>query len=262
MRALWRWLFLVLLAGLLLQLFFIVRIAAMLVIDPQSTAFERSEVWRVLSEKGELRWRQQWTPYSQISNNLKRAVIASEDDGFVNHDGVDWDALEKAWQKNAIAEQRLAKAQEQAAKAQAKIASKHPAKAASVPPKPVKAPKVIGGSTITQQLAKNLFLSGERTFLRKGQEFVLTLLLEAILNKQRILEIYLNNVEWGEGVFGAEAAAQHYFRKPASQLSTYEAARLAVMLPRPKYFEKLPNSSYVAGRAGVIANRLEGAELP
>jgi monofunctional biosynthetic peptidoglycan transglycosylase len=126
----------------------------------------------------------------------------------------------------------------------------------------VKAPKVVGGSTITQQLAKNLFLSGERTFLRKGQEFVLTLLLEAVLSKERILEIYLNNVEWGEGVFGAEAAAQHYFRKSAAQLSAYEAARLAVMLPRPKYFEKLPNSSYVAGRAALIARRLEGAELP
>jgi len=262
MKALWRWLFLVLLAGLLLQLFFVARIAAMVVMAPQSTAFERSEVWRVLTETGGLRWQQQWVPYNQISNNLKRAVIASEDDGFVNHDGVDWDALEKAWQKNAIAEQRLAKAQEQAAKAQARSTGKHPAKVAAVPPKPIKAPKVIGGSTITQQLAKNLFLSGERTFLRKGQEFVLTMLLEAMLNKQRILEIYLNNVEWGDGVFGAEAAAQHYFHKPASQLSTYEAARLAVMLPRPKYFEKLPNSSYVAGRAGVIANRLENAELP
>jgi len=250
---------LVLLAGLLLQLFFAARIAAMLVIDPQSTAFERSEAWRVLSEKGALQWRQQWTPYSKISNNLKRAVIASEDDGFVNHDGVDWDALEKAWQKNAIAEQRLAKAQEQAAKA----AGKHPAKAAAAtPPKPVKAPKVVGGSTISQQLAKNLFLSGERTFLRKGQEFVLTMMLEAVLGKQRILEIYLNSVEWGEGVFGAEAAAQHYFHKSAAQLSSYEAARLAVMLPRPKYFEKLPNSSYVAGRASIIVNRLESAELP
>lgn len=262
MKAVLRWLFLVLLAGLLLQLFFVTRIAAMLVIDPQSSAFERSEAWRVLTETGGLRWRQQWVPYSKISNNLKRAVIASEDDGFVNHDGVDWDALEKAWQKNAIAEQRLAKVREQAAKAQARVASKNPVKAASTPPKPVKAPKVIGGSTITQQLAKNLFLSGERTFLRKGQEFVLTLLLEAVLNKQRILEIYLNNVEWGDGVFGAEAAAQHYFRKPAAQLSSYEAARLAVMLPRPKYFEKLPNSSYVAGRARVIANRLDYAELP
>jgi monofunctional biosynthetic peptidoglycan transglycosylase len=121
---------------------------------------------------------------------------------------------------------------------------------------------VVGGSTITQQLAKNLFLSGERTLLRKGQEFVLTMLLEALLSKQRILEIYLNSVEWGEGVFGAEAAAQHYFRKPAAQLSAYEAARLAVMLPRPKYFEKLPNSAYVSGRAGVIVNRMPSAELP
>jgi monofunctional biosynthetic peptidoglycan transglycosylase len=263
MRPLLTWLGLALLAGLLLQLFFVARIATMLVIDPQSTAFERSEAWRVTTEKGELRWRQQWTPYDKISNNLKRAVIASEDDGFATHDGVDWDALEKAWAKNSKAEERVAKAQAQAERAQAKSAAKNPAKAAApTPPKPVKAPKVIGGSTITQQLAKNLFLSGERTFMRKGQEFVLTLLLEALLSKERILEIYLNSVEWGEGVFGAEAAAQHYYRKPAAQLSTYEAARLAVMLPRPKYFEKLPNSSYVSGRAAIIAERLGNATLP
>jgi crossover junction endodeoxyribonuclease RuvC len=99
-------------------------------------------------------------------------------------------------------------------------------------------PKIVGGSTITQQLAKNLLLSGERNLLRKGQEFVLTMALEHTLSKQRILEIYLNNVEWGEGVFGAEAAAQHYFRKPASRLTPYEAARLAVMLPQPKRFEE------------------------
>ncbi len=265
MKAAWRWLVWVVVAGLLLQLFFVARIAAMLVIDPQSTAFERSEAWRVVTEKGELRWRQQWTPYDKISDKLKRAVIASEDDGFVNHDGVDWTALEKAWQKNTKAEEQLAKAQARdaakAAKAHAKAAPK-PAAAAAAPTKPVRSPKVVGGSTITQQLAKNLFLSGERTLLRKGQEFVLTLLLEALLDKQRILEIYLNSVEWGEGVFGAEAAAQHYYHKPAAQLSTYEAARLAVILPRPKYFEKLPNSSYVAGRAETIARRLENAELP
>jgi monofunctional biosynthetic peptidoglycan transglycosylase len=266
---------LVALGLVLLQLFFVARIATMLVIDPQSTAFERSEAWRVVTEKGELRWRQQWTPYDKISNNLKRAVIASEDDGFATHDGVDWNALEKAWQKNAKADEQAAKAQARAeAAAQAQQAREDrrnttrktpitpPKSAPAVVAKPVKPPKVIGGSTITQQLAKNLFLSGERTLLRKGQEFVLTLLLEAILDKQRILEIYLNSVEWGEGVFGAEAAAQHYFRKPAAQLSTYEAARLAVMLPRPKYFEKLPNSSYVAGRAALIARRLESAELP
>jgi monofunctional biosynthetic peptidoglycan transglycosylase len=252
MKPIWRWFSLVAIALLLLQLFFVVRIVAMLVIDPQSTAFQRSEVWRVATQKDALRWRQHWVPYDKISSNLKRAVIASEDDGFANHDGVDWDALEKAWEKNARAEER-------AAKAQAKIAARPAAKS---PAKPVRTPKIIGGSTITQQLAKNLFLSGERTFLRKGQEFVLALLLEAVLSKERILEIYLNNVEWGEGVFGAEAAAQHYFRKTAAQLGTYEAARLAVMLPRPKYFEKLPNSSYVAGRAGLIARRLESAELP
>jgi monofunctional biosynthetic peptidoglycan transglycosylase len=260
MKPVWRWLGLVLLAGLLLQFYFVARIAAMLVIDPQSTAFERSEAWRVTTEKGELRWRQQWTPYDKISNNLKRAVIASEDDGFTTHDGVDWNAIETAWAKNA-------KAEELAAKAQARNAARNPSKipakpAATPPPRPAKTPKVVGGSTITQQLAKNLFLSGERTLMRKGQEFVLTLLLEALLSKERILEIYLNSVEWGEGVFGAEAAAQHYYRKPAAQLSTYEAARLAVMLPRPKYFEKLPNSSYVSGRATIIADRLGNAALP
>ena len=251
MKPLLRWLGLLVVAVLALQLFFLARIAAMTVIDPQSTSFQRSEAWRVLLDKGRLPWRQQWVPYAQISDNLKRAVIASEDDGFSNHDGVDWDALEKAWQKNAKAE----------AKAEAQAAKKPAASTKSTPPI-VRPPKVVGGSTITQQLAKNLFLSGERTLLRKGQEFVLTLLLEALLSKERILEIYLNSVEWGEGVFGAEAAAQHYFKKPAAKLSTYEAARLAVMLPRPKYFEKLPNSSYIAGRANVIANRLNSAALP
>ena len=251
MKPLFRWLGLLAVAVLALQLFFVARIAAMTVIDPESTAFQRSEAWRILNDKGRLPWRQQWVPYAQISDNLKRAVIASEDDGFSNHEGVDWDALEKAWQKNAKAE---AKAEAQAAK--------KPAASTKNPPPLARPPKVVGGSTITQQLAKNLFLSGERTMLRKGQEFVLTLLLEALLSKERILEIYLNSVEWGDGVFGAEAAAQAYFRKSAAKLSTYEAARLAVMLPRPKYFEKLPNSSYIAGRASLIANRLSSATLP
>ena len=247
MRPVLRWIGLVLAAVLALQLFFVARIAAMAVMAPHSTAFERSEAWRLLHEKGSVRWRQQWVTYPQISDHLKRAVIASEDDGFSNHEGVDWDALEKAWQKNARADAQAAKK----------------AGAAAAKGKPVtRAPKVIGGSTITQQLAKNLFLSGERTLLRKGQELVLTVLLEGLLSKQRILEIYLNSVEWGEGVFGAEAAAQHYFRKPAARLSAYEAARLAVMLPRPRFFEKLPNSSYIAGRASVIVNRLGDAELP
>jgi monofunctional biosynthetic peptidoglycan transglycosylase len=120
----------------------------------------------------------------------------------------------------------------------------------------------VGGSTITQQLAKNLFLSGERTFIRKGQEFVLTLMLEGLLGKQRILEIYLNHVEWGEGIFGAEAAAQHYFQKPAALLTPWEAGRLAVMLPRPKHYQKFPQSEYLSGRTEIILMRMGSAQLP
>jgi monofunctional biosynthetic peptidoglycan transglycosylase len=123
-------------------------------------------------------------------------------------------------------------------------------------------PKVVGGSTITQQLAKNLLLSGERTVLRKAQEMVLTVLLEALLGKQRILAIYLNNVEWGEGVFGAQAAARHYFHVDAVKLGPEAAARLAVMLPAPKRFEKNPGSAYVAGRAATIVARMGAVELP
>jgi monofunctional glycosyltransferase len=248
MKALLRWLGLCAMALVALQLFFVARIATMAVLAPQSSTFERSEAWRIATDPGPFRWRQQWVNYNQISDNLKRAVIASEDDGFSNHDGVDWDALEKAWAKNAKAEQRAA--------------ARRPAPSMTQGPAVLRPPKVVGGSTITQQLAKNLFLSGERTLLRKGQEFVLTLTLEACLSKQRILEIYLNHVEWGEGVFGAEAAAQHYFHKPAARLSAMEAARLAVMLPRPKYFEKLPNSAYLSGRAATIVGRMGDAQLP
>lgn len=257
MKAVLRLLLLGLLAGLALQLYFVGRIALMAVVNPESTAFERSEAYLIVKSTGALNWRQQWVPYAQISANLKRAVIASEDASFSLHDGVDMAALEKAWEKNALAEQRAVLRAEQSAQRLDKQPTKQALKAPVVKP-----PKIIGGSTITQQLAKNLFLSGERTLLRKGQELVLTLLLEALLNKQRILEIYLNNVEWGEGVFGAEAAAQYYFRKPASQLSVTEAARLAVMLPRPKYFETRLKSGYLASRANTIAARMSAVELP
>jgi monofunctional biosynthetic peptidoglycan transglycosylase len=243
MKAVLRWVALLVIAFVALQLFFVGRIALMAVIDPESTTFQRSEAWRIATERDRLRWRQEWVPYERISDNLKRAVIASEDGSFVNHDGVDWDALEKAWERNAKAEELAARR-------------------AMLAPRRARPPKIVGGSTITQQLAKNLLLSGERTFLRKGQEIVLTFTLEQVLSKQRILEIYLNNVEWGEGVFGAEAAAQHYFRKPASRLSAYEAARLAVMLPQPKRFEKNPGSGYLASRASTIVARMRDAELP
>ncbi len=181
-------------------------------------------------------------------------LIASEDDGFVNHDGVEWNAIEKAWRKTPAPKPWPHK--------EAALPPAQRAKAAAAPPAPARAPKVVGGSTITQQLAKNLLLSGERTLLRKGQEFVLTLALEQLLGKQRILEIHLDNVEWGDGVFGAEAAAQHYFGKSAARLSAAEAARLAVMLPAPKRFEKLPQSAYLLGRARTILRRMGSASLP
>ncbi|MBL0719181.1 monofunctional biosynthetic peptidoglycan transglycosylase [Piscinibacter sp. Jin2] len=241
-RALLRLAGLLLLAGLMLQLVFALRIAAMAWIDPASTAFQRSEAWRLLSTRGELPWRQSWRDADEISVHLKRAVIAAEDASFVQHDGIDWDAIEKAWERNQ--------------RAQARAEARRPSQATARPP------KVVGGSTITQQLAKNLFLSGERTLPRKAQEAVLTLMLEALLDKRRILAIYLNHVEWGEGVFGAEAAAGHYFRSTADRLGPGQAARLAVMLPAPKRFEKRPSSPYVAGRAATVAARMGAVELP
>jgi monofunctional glycosyltransferase len=233
-----RWLLLLVAAIVGLQLFFLMRIALMARLDPESTAFQRTQAWRIVSQQQRLPWQQEWVPYARISDHLKRAVIVSEDDLFAQHDGVQWAAVEKAWNKNAKSELQ---------------ATRNGSR---------KMPKVVGGSTITQQLAKNLFLSGERTLLRKGQELVLTLMLEALLDKRRILEIYLNNVEWGEGVFGAQAAAQHYFRKSAAQLTPWEAARLAVMLPRPRYFEKFPQSEYLASRSEVIVARMPNAQLP
>jgi len=227
---------------LALQLYFVARIAAMAVIDPQSTTFERSEMWRLATEKGRIAWSQQWVADARIADGLKRAVIASEDAGFVDHAGVDWESMEKAWERNQRAEAAQAK--------------KPPTLVARRPA------KIVGGSTITQQLAKNLFLSGERTVVRKAQEFVLTLTLEALLPKQRILEIYLNHVEWGEGLFGAQAAAKHYFRVDAAKLSDGAAAKLAVMLPAPKRFETRFHSPYLQSRAGTILARMGDVELP
>jgi monofunctional biosynthetic peptidoglycan transglycosylase len=168
-----------------------------------------------------------WVPYSRISVHLKRAIIASEDSNFSEHEGIDWEAMEKAYEKNAK-----------------------------------KGKVVAGGSTITQQLAKNLFLSGERSYLRKAQEVVITYMLEALMDKERIFEIYLNVVEWGVGVFGAEAAAQHYYGVSAAALGPAQAARLAVMLPRPRFYDKNRGSGYLARRSELILRRMNAAELP
>ena len=168
-----------------------------------------------------------WVPYEKISNNLKRAIIASEDSNFSEHEGVDWDALQRAYEKYTK-----------------------------------KGKPVAGGSTITQQLAKNLFLSGERSYLRKGQELVIAYMLEFWMDKERIFEIYLNVVEWGSGVFGAEAAARHYYGIPASALGASQAARLAVMLPSPRFYDKNRASGYLVKRTGLILRRMGSAELP
>jgi monofunctional biosynthetic peptidoglycan transglycosylase len=243
MRAFGRWLLLLLLACVGLQLFFVLRVLSMQWVMPESTAFQRSQAWQIVMRDGQLPWRQEWVSLSAVSTKMQRAVLASEDAAFTQHQGIWWQSLESAWEKNAKA------------KAQAeKRAQRQPEKPVTV--------KIVGGSTITQQLAKNLFLSGERTLLRKAQEALITLTLETFLSKSRILEIYLNQVEWGEGVFGIEAAAQHYFRKSAAQLNAWESARLAVMLPRPRYFEKLPQSPYLAQRAETIVARMNSVVLP
>ena len=236
---------LLLLCTVALQIVFVARIALMNFVDPQSSSFQRSEAWRLLVEKQQIAWSQEWVDEGRIASHLKRAVIASEDAGFAAHGGVDWDAIEKAWGRNQKAAERV---ERRAAKP-------------SALQKPAVA-KIVGGSTISQQLAKNLFLSGERTVLRKAQELVLTLTLESLLSKQRILEIYLNNVEWGEGVFGAQAASRHYFRVDAIRLGPEQAARLAVMLPAPKRFEQRPDSAYVLGRAATIVARMGAVQLP
>jgi len=226
-----------------LQIYFVARIALMRWVDPQSTTFQRSEIWRLWHERGRIAWSQHWVDDRLIADDLKRAVVASEDAGFVEHSGVEWEAIERAWDRNqraqAVYERRASQDRRR----------KGP-------------PKVVGGSTITQQLAKNLFLTGERTLPRKAQEFVITWTLETLLGKRRILEIYLNNVEWGEGVFGAQAAAQHYHRVDAAKLGPWAAARLAVMLPAPKRFERNPGSAYVSGRTATIAARMGDVELP
>lgn len=241
MRQLLRLTMLLAVALVSLQICFVARVALMRWIDPQSTTFQRSEIWRMWHERGRIAWSQRWVDGREIADDLKRAVVASEDAGFVDHTGVEWEAIERAWDRN----QRALAAHE----GRPTTRRKGP-------------PKVVGGSTITQQLAKNLFLSAERTLPRKAQEFVITWALETLLDKRRILEIYLNNVEWGEGVFGAQAAAQHYHRVDAARLGPWAAARLAVMLPAPKRFERNPGSAYVSGRTATIVARMGDVELP
>lgn len=212
---------------LLLQMYFFVQIWWWVDHNPGSTSFMRRQL-SVLQEKNpNAVLQQKWVPYARISNNLKRAIIASEDANFSEHEGVDWEALQKAYEKNSR-----------------------------------KGKVVAGGSTITQQLAKNLFLSGQRSYLRKAQEFIITYMLEFWMEKERIFEIYLNVVEWGNGVYGAEAASIHYYGISASALNPSQAAKLAVMLPDPRRFDKNRSSAYLERRTELILRRMGSADLP
>jgi len=212
---------------LLVQLYFFAMVCWYAVFNPGSTSFMRQQLSELREKNPNAQLKHAWVPYERISVNLKRAVVASEDARFNEHDGVDWEALEKAYERN----NRRSKV-------------------------------VGGGSTITQQLAKNLFLSGSRSYLRKGQEMVIAFMLETVMSKRRILEVYLNVVEFGRGVFGAEAAARYYYRIPAANLAPAQAARLAVMLPNPRYYDKHRATNYLVRRTNAIQRQMRFAELP
>ncbi len=195
--------------------------------DPDMTAFMSHRLEELQEKRPNAELRHQWVPYTRISSNLKRAVIAAEDDKFIDHEGFDWEGMQKALEKN------------------------------------LKKGKVVaGGSTISQQLAKNLFLSATKSPWRKAQEAVITVWLELLWDKRRILEVYLNSVEWGQGIFGAEAAARRYYGTHAGNLSAEQAARLAVMLPAPRRYERNRYSAFMDRRTEVILARMPYSEIP
>jgi monofunctional biosynthetic peptidoglycan transglycosylase len=212
---------------LLVQLWFFGHVLYWVRENPRSTSFMEARFEALRQKNPQARLVHAWVPYSSISVHLKRAIIAAEDARFIDHEGFDWDGIQRAMDKN----QRKGKL-------------------------------VAGGSTITQQLAKNLFLSGERSWLRKGQEALIAAMLEAAMEKRRIFEIYLNVVEWGDDVFGAEAAAARYFGVHASQLSPEQAARLAAMLPRPRFYQRNRDSQYLAKYSSTILARMPQAKVP
>jgi monofunctional biosynthetic peptidoglycan transglycosylase len=194
-----------------MQIFFVIQIGLWAALDPSTTAFQRAERWRLCGLHWSCPVHSSWVSYDQISANIKRAVLVSEDDIFFQHIGIRIEDMQKAWVKNAQLNQRSV--------GKSTIALR-------------------GGSTITQQLAKNLFLSSEQNYFRKAQELIITGLLELMLPKQRLYEIYLNSVEWGEGIFGIGAAAQHYYGISPASLNREQAAALASALPAPKCFDK------------------------
>ena len=195
--------------------------------NPDLTAFMASRLDRLREKDPKAALKHHWVPYQRISVQLKRAIISAEDGKFLDHEGFDWEAIQKAHEKN---------------RKRGKV--------------------VAGGSTISQQLAKNLFLSGERSPWRKGQEAIITVMLENLLDKRRIFEIYLNVIEWGDGVFGAEAAARHYFSVSAADLSAEQAARMAAMVPNPRFYDRHRDSAWLAKKTDILLARMPGAEIP
>lgn len=195
--------------------------------NPASTAFMQAGLTRQQEKNPDAELRHKWVPYDRISIHLKRAIVAAEDTKFLEHEGFDVEGIQIAMEKN-LKKGRL----------------------------------VAGGSTISQQLAKNLFLSGERSFIRKGQEAVITLMIEATWSKRRILEVYLNVIEWGNGIYGAEAAARRYYKTSAANLSRNQAARLAAMVPNPRWYEKHRSSRAYQRRVAVISRYMGSAQVP
>ena len=195
--------------------------------NPSSTAFMDARLAQMRTANSTVRIEHAWVPYEQISENLKRAIVVAEDSRFVDHEGFDWDAIEKAREKNRK-----------------------------------KGKVVAGGSTISQQLAKNLFLSASRTPWRKGEEALITVMIEQVMDKRRILEIYLNVIEWGDGVFGAEAAARHYYGTSAAKLGPEAAARLAAIVPNPRFYDRNRNTPFIVRKTQTILARMPAAELP
>jgi monofunctional glycosyltransferase len=223
----WRAFLLLLIALTAVQFWFLVHVWYWVDHNPESTAFMRNRLEILQEDNPKARIRQQWVPYQRISAHLKRAVVAAEDAKFVTHNGFDWDGIQKAYEKN-LREGEI----------------------------------VAGGSTITQQLAKNLFFSGERAWWRKAQEAVVAVMLETIMSKRRILEIYLNVIEWGDGVFGAEAAARYHYGSSAAGLSAEQAARLASVVPSPRRYGPGSDTAYLQRRTQTILARMNGAQIP
>ena len=214
-------------AFLVAQLWFFAHILLWTRVDPSSSAFISARLEELRRRDPSARIERRWVPYERVSVHLKRAVVAAEDAKFLDHEGFDWQAIQKALERNE------------------------------------KRGRIVGGaSTISQQLAKNMFLSGERSWLRKGQEAMITWMMERILSKRRILELYLNFAEWGDGIFGAEAAARHHFGVPASALSREQAAWLAVILPSPRRYVLGRTTPYLATRVAIISERMSAAHIP